>query len=141
MIIQNRVANRGEGGEGFQAIRKQLSYAPGMCMCVHVHVYVWMRVCVCMCVHVYSLVYFLMCCKGYDDEIMSLHVLKVSRRHYLKTNVVLFLPPPPTHTCTHTHTQPCNIGVFLGYPEKDKHRVGVKCKREDILAAESSAGD
>lgn len=54
------------------------------------------------------------------------------------------LPLSPTHSLS---LPPCIriklviIGVFLGYPEKDKHRVWVQCKKEDILAAESSAGD
>jgi hypothetical protein len=48
--------------------------------------------------------------------------------------LTLSLSPPPS-------SLPSYIGVFLGYPEKDKHRVWVQCRREDILAAESSAGD
>ena len=41
----------------------------------------------------------------------------------------------------HSLVSICNIGVFLGYPEREKHRVWVECNKEDILAAESSAGD
>ena len=33
------------------------------------------------------------------------------------------------------------LGLYLGYPEKEKHRVWVNCKKDDITAAEKSAAD
>ena len=76
---------------------------------------------------------------------MGLHVLEVSRRYYNfgDQEIIIFAFISLSLAHAHTHT---TLFMFVMQDSslhipRERNRVWVQCKKEDILAAESSAGD